>query len=160
MTAALDALPESLPDVAAGVRAAFAKAMNKASRKSSAQGGAANFAPSAQSAAEHGHITRICAAVQNKQLAKATQHLFAMRDAGYKVPPSCLVIFARLATETEEGRTVLKDLPSDVLSNEAVAALLDHAVKGGDSVLLREMHGRLDVRSALSSPPVCEALLR
>merc|ERR1719487_1059019 len=140
MNAALESL-ESSPEIAASVRAAFSKAMMKAARRPPINQGASLPAiPSGESPAEQGHITRICTAVQNKELAKATQYLFAMRDAGYNVPPSCLVIFARLATESEEGRTVLRDLPSDVFSSDAIAAVLDQAVKGNDSTLLRDMH--------------------
>lgn len=161
LNAALAALPESSPEMATGIRAAFSKAMTKATRRSSPSHGHGSHAmPFGESAAENGYITRICSAVQNKQLAKATQHLFAMRDAGYNVPTSCLVMFARLATESEEGRTVLNDLPSDVLSKEAIVSVLEQAVKSNDAVLLRDMQGRIDAVSLASSPHVCEALLR
>jgi pentatricopeptide repeat protein len=161
MLAALDVVPDSLPDVVNGVRSAFSKAIarEKAS-KSPVQGYGSQTAESFEESPDNGHIMRITAAVQSKQLAKATQHLFAMRDAGFKVPSYCLVMFARLAMESEEGRTVLKDLPSDVLSTDAFAVILEHASKGGDGALLRVMYSRPDMSAALSSPPVCEALLR
>lgn len=156
MNVALDALPDSHNHIASGVREAFRKAIAKVPRKSFSSHGA----PAPVSEAAQGHITRISTAVQNKQLAKATQHLLAMRDAGCKVPASVLAMYCSLATDTEEGRTMLQDLPSDLFSSESVAAVLDHAVKGGDAILLREMHSRADMSCMLSAPPVCEALLR
>jgi pentatricopeptide repeat protein len=169
MNAALDALHEAPRDLFAGVRSAFSKAMMKAARRTGSSDrvhhndrGSSNSATTTHvaSPAENGHITRICTAVQNKQLAKATQHIFAMRDAGYNVPPSCFALFARLASETEEGRTVLKDLPADVFTSDAIAAVLDQALKSHDGKLLRDMHGRLDTRTVASLPHVCESLLR
>jgi pentatricopeptide repeat protein len=161
MLAALDVIPDSLPDVAAGVRAVFLKAIAKASKAASAApGNTEQLAAAFVESADNGYIMRISEAVQSKQLAKATQHLFAMRDAGFKIPAYCLVMFARLAMESEEGATVLKDLPSDVLSTESFASILEHASKGGDGDLLRLMYSRPDMNVALSSPTVCEALLR
>jgi len=162
MSAVLDTL-DSLPHVAAGVRNAFSKAMGKVSRRTPAANVGRTFSlalPLGESPQEQGHITRIYAAVQNKQLAKATQHLFDMRDDGYNVPPACLVMFAYLASESEEGCTVLKDLPSDILSRQGVVAVLEHSAKGLNGQLLREMHRRMDMKTIVSTPSACEALLR
>jgi pentatricopeptide repeat protein len=152
----LDVVEETCPDRAAAVRSTFSKAISKAFRLSATCQG---FETSSD-APEHGHIQRISAAVQSKQLAKATQHLFAMRDAGFKIPGHCLVMFARLAIESEEGRTVLKDLPTDVITNEGIVAILEYAAKGNDIFLLREMYTRVDMDYILATPPLCEALLR
>jgi len=162
LAAALDALPESLPDVANGVRAAFSRAMKATRRFPVSPGGSASHvAPAAiLSPEEQGHVKHISEAVESKQLAKASQHIFAMRDAGFAIPPFCMVMFARLATATEEGRTVLKDLPSGFISNDALVAVVEHAVRGGDGALLREMHRRVDMQTIVSSPCVCEAILR
>mmetsp|Transcript_159223 Transcript_159223/g.296865 ORF Transcript_159223/g.296865 Transcript_159223/m.296865 type:complete len:1024 (+) Transcript_159223:108-3179(+) len=150
MRAALDALPDSCSRVAGDVRAAFAAAAAPAEGV-----GASTIDP-----VEQGHMQQISRAVQQRQLAKAMQYLFAMRDAGYRVPASCMLQFARFAIESEEGRTVLRDLPSQVMSAEAVTALLEHAGKVGDAALLRDMYKRVAKDLALLSHQGCEALLR
>ena len=44
--------------------------------------------------------------------------------------------------ESQQDSNAFQDLPSRVLSPDAVAALLDYAVRAGDSLLLREVHQR------------------
>lgn len=98
-------------------------------------------APVERSAA-HAHAVRVRSAVQGRQPEKAVQLLLAMRDGGHLVPAACVVSVVRLLRESQQDSNVLQDLPSDVLSPDAVAALLDHAVRAGDSLLLREVHQR------------------
>lgn len=107
-----------------------------------------------------GHVLRVSTAVQQRELARATQYVLALGDAGYKAPSLSMLQFARLALESEEGRAVLRDLPSHVMSPEAITALLEHAVKTGDARLLRDMYTRVASDLATLSQQGCEALLR
>ena len=61
--------------------------------------------------------------------------------------------------ESQQDSNVLQDLPSDVLSPDAVVALLDHAVRAGDSLLLREVHQRALTDKLTLTTASCEVLL-
>lgn len=116
-------------------------------------------APVEKSAA-HAHAVRVRSAVQGRQPEKAVQLLLAMRDGGHLVPAACVVSVVRLLRESKQDSNVLPDLPSDVLSPDAVAALLDHAVRAGDSLLLREVHQRALADKVTLTTASCEVLLR
>lgn len=116
-------------------------------------------APVERSAA-HAHAVRVRSAVQGRQPEKAVQLLLAMRDGGHLVPAACVVSVVRLLRESQQDSNVLQDLPSDVLSPDAVAALLDHAVRAGDSLLLREVHQRALADKVTLTTASCEVLLR
>jgi len=151
MNIALDALP-ALPQLAGSVRASFLKSIAKGAKQTSS----CPPAPlPAMSAEEHAHTMRIIAAAQSQNLEEARQQVFAMREAGYQVPASCFVMFARSASES-----LLNGLPSEVFSVDSLVALLEHAMKTGDGKLLREMYQRAEQMTLLDAPPVCEALLR
>jgi len=95
-----------------------------------------------EKSAAHAHAVRVRSAVQGRDPQKAVQLLLAMREGGHVVPAACVVSVVRLLRESQPDSSVLGDLPSDVLSADAVAALLDHAVRAGDASLLREVHQR------------------
>ena len=66
----------------------------------------------------------------------------------------------RFLRESQQDSNVLQDLSSDVLFSNAVAALLGHAVRAGDSLLLREVHQRALTDKLTLTTASCEVLLR
>ena len=73
---------------------------------------------------------------------------------------ACVVYVVRFLRESQQDSNVLQDLPSDVLSPNTVAALLGHAVRAGDSLLLREVHQRALTDKLTLTTASCEVLLR
>lgn len=92
--------------------------------------------------AAHAHAVRVRSAVQGRQPEKAVQLLLAMHEGGHAVPAACVVSVVRLLRESNPDTGILQELPGDVLSSDAVGALLDYAVRVGDALLLREVHQR------------------
>jgi len=156
MNIALDALPVHLSQLAGGVRASFLKALAKGPRNSSSSA----QAPTTPilSPEEHAYVMRITAAVQSQSFPEARRQILKMRSDDYQVPTSCFVTLAR--SESGSRHSFLQSLPSDVFSNDAITALLEHAMKTGDSQLLRDMYQRCDSMNLFHVPAVCEALLR
>jgi len=107
------------------------------------------------SGVEHTHMVRIISAVDAQRLPEAKQEMLAMHGAGYKVPASCIVAFGRSASESN-----FAEIPTEVLTVDAIIALLEHATKVGDSQLLRDVHQRGDELALLQAPAACEALVR
>ena len=66
----------------------------------------------------------------------------------------------RFLRESQQDSNVLQDLSSDVLFSNAVAALLGHAVRAGDSLLLREVHQRASTGDVTLTTASYEVLLR
>lgn len=107
---------------------------------SAGNGGQMSPVASAEKSAAHAHAVRVRSAVQNKDSQLAVQMLVDMQSGGHAVPAACVVSVVRLLREITPDNDVFKDLPREVLSPDTIATLLDHAVRAGDSVLLRKVH--------------------
>lgn len=130
----MEILPEHAPQVAQEIKRLFAA---KAQVKVCSAG-----AECSDKAATRAHALRIRTAVQQKQPSRAVELLLAMHQDGHAVPAACVISVVRLLRENHPETNILMDLPVGVLSLDVVNALLDHAVRVGDGMLLREVHER------------------
>lgn len=127
---------------------------------SAGKGGQMSPVASADKSAAHAHAVRVRSAVQNKNTKDAVQMLLEMHSGGYTVPAACVVSVVRLLRECLPDSDVFEDLPFEVLSPDTIAALLDHAVRAGDSVLLRRVHHRAVAENVPLTTASREVLLR
>jgi len=157
MNVALEALPQSQAQLAASIRSSFVKAFSKSTKPI-----ASCFqAPAPIVSAEEASLaTGIIDAVQAKQFDQAKTRMSSMRAAGYKVPGSCFVTLVREAKESHPAHSILKEISADLFSVDSIVALIEHAIKIGDSTLLRDMNQRTEAMIVHQEPAVCEALLR
>jgi pentatricopeptide repeat protein len=120
----------------------------------------ATAAKSAEKSAAHAHAVRVRSAVQRKNPNEAVQMLLAMQSSGHAVPAACVISVVRLLRECTPDKDIFEDLPTEILSPDAIAALLDHAVRAGDSVLLRRVHQHALAEHVQLSTASREVLLR
>merc|ERR1719265_1297505 len=130
------------------------------SDESSGKVGGMSPVVSAEKSAAHAHAVRVRSAVQNKNPTDAVQMLLEMHSAGHAVPAACVVSVVRLLRECLPDKDVFEDLPSEVLSPDVIATLLDHAVRAGDSLLLRRVHQRALAENVPLTTASREVLLR
>merc|ERR1719199_130610 len=153
MNIALDALRTCLPHISGAVRASFSKAI--ANDSTNIGSGAKTETPStspALSAEEHGHTMRIMAAAQRHKLDEARQQMIGIHAAGYKVPGSCVIAFVRSVPESNQEGSLLKNLPAEILTADAVVAVAEYAAKNGNSKLIRVIHERAEEMDVLQLP--------
>jgi len=113
-----------------------------------------------EKSAAHVQAVRVRAAVQNKNQREAVQLLLGMQSSGHAIPVACVVSVVRLMRECLPDKDVFEDLPIEILSPDAIAALLDHAVRAGDSVLLRRVHQQALSENVTLTTASHEVLLR
>jgi pentatricopeptide repeat protein len=155
----LQVVQKANPKIENEVRCLFVKHSHRVRRGHSTESEPQTGQSSEKSAA-HAHAVRVRSAVQGRQPEKAVQLLLAMHEGGHAVPAACVVSVVRLLRECCPEADVLQDLPDEVLCSDAVGALLDHAVRVGDALLLREVHLRVTKNDLTLTTSSREVLLR
>jgi len=110
--------------------------------------------------AAHAHAVRVRSAVQARQTESAVQLLRAMSQEGHVVPLACVVSVARLLRECAPESDVLQHMPAEVLCLDVLSALLEHAARVGDALLLREVHQHISAEKLQLNSSSWEILLR